>query len=256
MDEFHPKYVTLNDKDHPPLTTLLRCLLKGMSLHEEDDQQRLTTDPTIYTPSSDGRLFGFLPYRTGIAPAFRRDAIIVGPRPHVPQTPSQASAAQQHQQQLDQQQQSALGMPQATVTPMSMLKKLPSALSVPQMRISSNGNLRPLATPILTAPLTSPQSSPTPTATNGQTSPTLGPTPIPSLDGLDESRASSTPAPQDSVTPSAEATPAGVTAASPLPMKPTQPHPAAIASHHMQNNYAPLCPMGLQHTFTHSRMDW
>ncbi|KAF8490635.1 root hair defective 3 GTP-binding protein-domain-containing protein [Russula emetica] len=69
------------------------------------DHQRLTADPTIYTPSSDGRLFGFLPYRTGIAPTFRHDAIIIGPRPH-PQTPSQATAVQQHQQQLAQQQQS------------------------------------------------------------------------------------------------------------------------------------------------------
>jgi hypothetical protein len=98
-----------------------------------------------------------------------------------------------------------------------LLKKLPSALSVPQMRISSNGNLRQLATPVLTAPLTSPQSSSTPTATNGQTSPT----PIPSLDGSDDSHASSTPAPQcDTATPSAEVSPAGVIAASPMPMKP------------------------------------
>jgi enhancer of polycomb-like protein len=155
--------------------------------------------------------------------------------------------AQQHQQQLaqQQQQQSALGMPQTTGTPISMqqqLKKLPSALNVPQLRISSNGNLRPLATPVLTAPLTSPQSSPTPTATNGQTSPT----PIPSLDGSEESRASSTPAPQrDSATPSAEATPAGVTAASPMPLKPTQPHPAiSIPNGYMQNNYVPTMPNG------------
>jgi hypothetical protein len=62
------------------------------------------TDPTIYTLSSDGRLFGFLPYRTGIAPAFRCDAIIIGPRPHVLQTASQATAVQQHQRQLAQQQ--------------------------------------------------------------------------------------------------------------------------------------------------------
>jgi enhancer of polycomb-like protein len=123
-----------------------------MSLYQEDDQQQLTTDPTIYTPSSDGRLFGFLPYRTGIAPAFRRDAIIVGPRPHVSQMPSRAMAAQQHHQH---QQQSALEMPQTTGTPISMLKKLPSALSVPQMRISSNGNLCPLATPVLTSDFSS-----------------------------------------------------------------------------------------------------
>ncbi|KAF8495934.1 enhancer of polycomb-like-domain-containing protein [Russula emetica] len=244
VDEFHPKYALLGSQDLSSLTALLRYLLKGMSLYQEDDHQRLTTDPTIYTPSSDGRLFGFLPYRTGIAPAFRRDAIIVGPRPH-PQTPSQATAAQQHQQQLAQQQQSALGMPQTTGTPISMqqqLKKLPSALNVPQMRISSNGNLRPLATPVLTAPLASPQSSPTPTATNGQTSPVP-----PSLNGSEESHSSSTPAPQrDSATPSAEATPAGVTAASPMPIKPTQPH-AAISipnGYHIQNNFAPSMPNG------------
>jgi enhancer of polycomb-like protein len=254
VDEFHPKYALLDSQDRTSLTALLRYLLKGMSLYQEDDHQRLTTDPTIYTPSSDGRLFGFLPYRTGIAPAFRRDAIIVGPRPHVPQTPSQATVAQQHQQQLaqqqpqQQQQQSALGMPQTTGPPISMqLKKLPSALNVPQMRISSNGNLRPLATPVLSAPLSSPQSSPTPTATNGQTSPVP-----PSLNGSEESHSSSTPAPRDSATPSAEATPAGVTAASPMPIKPTQPHPSISIpnSYHMQNNYAPTMTNGTA-TFLH-----
>ena len=48
------------------LATLLRYLLKRMSLYQKDDHQQLTTDPTIYTPSSDGRLFGFLPYRKGV----------------------------------------------------------------------------------------------------------------------------------------------------------------------------------------------
>jgi len=68
------------------LIALPRYLLKGMSLYQEDDHERLTADPTIYTPSFDGRLLGFLPYWTGIAPAFRRDAIIVGPRPLDPLT--------------------------------------------------------------------------------------------------------------------------------------------------------------------------
>lgn len=228
-----------------------RYLLKGMSLYQEDDHQRLTTDPTIYTPSSDGRLLGYLPYRTGITPAFRRDAIIVGPRPLVPQTPSQAAAMQQHQQQLAQQQ-NALGMPQTTGTPISMqqLKKLPSALNVPQMRISSTGNLRPPATPVLTAitpsaPLTSPQSSPTPAAaTNGQASPTFPP----SLNGSEESHSSPNPAApqQDPATPSTEATSAGVSAASPMPMKPTQSHHAISISngYHIQNNYAASIPNG------------
>jgi hypothetical protein len=51
-----------------------------MSLYQEDNHQRLTTDPTIYTPSSNGHLLGFLPYRTSITPAFCREAIIVGPQ--------------------------------------------------------------------------------------------------------------------------------------------------------------------------------
>jgi hypothetical protein len=56
----------------------------------------------VYTPSPDGCLLGYLPYRTGITPTFRRDAIIVGPRPLVPQTLSQAAEMQLHQQQLAQ----------------------------------------------------------------------------------------------------------------------------------------------------------
>jgi enhancer of polycomb-like protein len=223
-----------------------------MSLYQEDDHQRLTTDPTIYTPSSDGRLLGFLPYRTGIAPAFRRDAIIVGPRPLVPQTASQAAAMQQHQQQLAQQ--SALGMPQTTGTPISMqqqMKKLPSTLNTPQMRISSNGSLRPPATPVLTAitpplPQTSPQSSPTPTATNGHTSPVPIP---PSINGSEDghSLSSSTPASQqDSTTVSVEATTAIVPAASPIPIKATQSHHAISIpnGYHVQNNYAAALPNG------------
>lgn len=228
VDEFHPKY-----------------LLKGMSLYQEDDHQRLTTDPTIYTPSSDGRLLqGFLPYRTGIAPAFRRDAIIVAPRPLVPQTPSQAAAMQQHQQHMAQQ--SAIGMPQTTGTPISMqqqMKKLPSALNVPQMRVSSNGSLRPPATPVLTAitpsaPQTSPQSSPTPTAANGQTSPTPAP---PSVNESEEPPSSCTPTQQqESATPSTEATAGSLSASSPMPIKPTQSHHALSLpnGYHLQNNYA------------------
>ncbi|KAH9036468.1 hypothetical protein EDB85DRAFT_758618 [Lactarius pseudohatsudake] len=56
-------------------------LLKGMSIYQEDSHQRLTTDLLIYTPSPDGRLLGVFPYRTGIAPAFRRDGIVIGPLP-------------------------------------------------------------------------------------------------------------------------------------------------------------------------------
>jgi hypothetical protein len=95
-----------------------------MSLYQEDNCQRLTTDPTIYTPSSDSLFLGFLPYQTGIAPAFHRNTIIIGPHPLVPQTPSQAAAMHQHQQQLAQQ--STIGMPQTTRMPISMQDDLKS----------------------------------------------------------------------------------------------------------------------------------
>ena len=240
------------------LIASFRYLLKGMSLYQEDDHQRLTTDPTIYTPSSDGRLLGFLPYRTGIAPAFRRDAIIVGPRPLVPQTPSQAAAMQQHQQHLAQQ--STIGMPQTTGTPISMqqqLKKLPSALNVPQMRVSSNGSLRPPATPVLTAitpsaPQTSPQSSPIPTAANGQTSPTPAP---PSINESEELQSSSSPTqPQESATPSTEATSGSLSTTSPMPIKPTQSHHALSLpnGYHLQNNYAATMTNGTSTYLHHS----
>jgi enhancer of polycomb-like protein len=247
-----------------------------MSLYQEDDHQRLTTDPTIYTPSSDGRLLGFLPYRTGIAPAFRRNAIIVGPWPLVPQTPSQAVAMQQHQQQMAQQ--SAIGILQTTGTPISMqqqMKKLPSALNVLQMHVSSNGSLRPPVTPILTvitpsAPQTSPHSSPMPTAANGQTSPT--PTP-PSINESEEPPSSSIPTQQlESVTPSTEATAGSLSASSPMPIKPTQSHHALSFpnGYHLQNtngiatylhpctqkNGLTMLQLWLKNAFTNGQQEW
>ena len=65
----------------------LRYLLKGMLLYQEDVHQQLTTNPTVYTPSSDGQLLGFLPYQTGITPAFHCNAITVGPYPLILSSP-------------------------------------------------------------------------------------------------------------------------------------------------------------------------
>jgi hypothetical protein len=36
-------------------------------LYEEDDHEQLTTDPTIYAPSSDGCLFGWVLYSRPVA---------------------------------------------------------------------------------------------------------------------------------------------------------------------------------------------
>ena len=49
---------------------LLRYLLKGMSLYQEDNHQQLTTNPMIYTPSSDGSSPGVLLDQMDIAPTF------------------------------------------------------------------------------------------------------------------------------------------------------------------------------------------
>jgi hypothetical protein len=75
--------------------------VSGDSAHPEVNCDRYATNWMTNTmintkKTLDGRLLGFLPYQTGIAPAFCRDAIIVSFRPLVPQTPSQASAMQQH----------------------------------------------------------------------------------------------------------------------------------------------------------------
>ena len=64
------------------ITALHTYLLKGMSLYQ---RMIASGSPPILLATSDGRLFGFLPYRTGIAHAFCRDAI-VGPCPHLSQT--------------------------------------------------------------------------------------------------------------------------------------------------------------------------
>ncbi|KAF8487696.1 hypothetical protein F5888DRAFT_1820572 [Russula emetica] len=117
------------------------------------DHQGLTADPTIYTPSSDGRLFGFLPYRTGIAPTFRHDAIIIGPRPH-PQTPSQATAVQQHQQQLAQQQQSAPA--RASQSPRSPPVSAPSPNEIDKINNNTVPSL-PHSNPRQNHPLTPPK---------------------------------------------------------------------------------------------------
>jgi len=111
------------------------------------------------------------------------------------------------------------------------LKKLPSAL---QVRISSKGNMCPLATLVLTTPLASPQPSPTPTAANRQTglaiTQRIGNRTHPPL--LFHS---------ETATSSAETTPAGMTAASLMPIKPTQPHAATSIpnAYHIQNNSRP-----------------
>ena len=130
---------------------MLRYLLEGMSfkLYQEDDHQPLTTlaDPTGFFvglspgPLQDG-------YRTRVTSRCNHcGAPFPCPSGAVPgrcDTAESATASSTAD---------ALVMPRTMGTPISMqqqsnLKKMPSALNVPQMpvRISSNGNLRPPAT--------------------------------------------------------------------------------------------------------------
>jgi hypothetical protein len=78
--------------------------------------------------SGNRHFLGFLPYRTGIALAFRRNAIIVGPRTVFLQMLSLAAAMEQHQPHLALQ--NTIRIPQMTGTPISMqqMKRPPSVL--------------------------------------------------------------------------------------------------------------------------------
>ncbi|KAI0280469.1 hypothetical protein BGY98DRAFT_1095464 [Russula aff. rugulosa BPL654] len=248
VDEFHPKYALLGSQDLSSLTALLRYLLKGCLCIKRmiTSGSPLILLSTLRHPM--GVCLGFFPTGRVLHPRSAATPLssVLVPCPTdtfsghggaaTPTTAGPAAAtAAATERSRDATDNRDTDLNAAAV------EEAASALNVPQMRISSNGNLRPLATPVLTAPMASPQSSPTPTATNGQTSPVP-----PSLNGSEESHSSSTPAPRDSATPSAEATPAGVTAASPMPIKPTQPHPAISIpnGYHIQNNYAPTMPNG------------
>ncbi|KAH9025701.1 hypothetical protein EDB83DRAFT_2656378 [Lactarius deliciosus] len=97
LNEFHPTY-----------------LLKGMSLKKTIIQQ-LTTDPTIYTLSSDGRLLGFCLIGLASPPRFVATPSLLFCVPLSLRPPSRAAAMHQHQQQSAQQ--GTIGTPQTTRRP-------------------------------------------------------------------------------------------------------------------------------------------
>ncbi|KAH9172971.1 hypothetical protein EDB89DRAFT_2162504 [Lactarius sanguifluus] len=99
LNEFHPTY-----------------LLKGMSLKKTIIQQ-LTTDPTIYTPSSDGRLLGFCLIGPASPPRFVATPSLLFHVPLSLRPPSWAAAMHQHQHQQQSAQQGAIGTPQTTGHP-------------------------------------------------------------------------------------------------------------------------------------------
>ncbi|KAI0047478.1 hypothetical protein FA95DRAFT_1518958 [Auriscalpium vulgare] len=248
VDEFNTKY-----------------LLRSMTFFQDEDHQRLTTDPTLYLPI-DGRTQGVVPYRLGMHPVLRRDAYAsaVAARPHLSQ-----AAAIQHAATQAQQANLGLTMPQTNGTPISMqaqLKKLPSTLAVPQLRISSNGGMRPPTTPTV-----APIQLPPPPSPNHPATPSDGqfasPTPVNGVDHEPRtpSSASNTntnpasdipmpPASDPNAAPAPAAAPtttATTVAAAPMPVKPPATHHAITMpnGYHM-NAFNPALPNGGGFTYT------
>jgi len=120
-------------------TTYLR---HTMTLHNEADHVQLVTDPTVVIAGPDGRPQGILPYRLGMPPlVVRRDA--QGVLRHYP------AGLNGMQPVLPSQMHSMLGLPNGT--PVSMhhqIKKMQPPAVAPQMRISSNGGMRPPSVPV------------------------------------------------------------------------------------------------------------
>ncbi|KAH9010915.1 hypothetical protein EDB85DRAFT_2281909, partial [Lactarius pseudohatsudake] len=79
-------------KPRSKTSSIQRISASKKRFYGEDDHQRLTTDPTIYTSSSDVRLSGVLPDRTGIAPPRFVATPSSSIPPPVSQTSSQAAA--------------------------------------------------------------------------------------------------------------------------------------------------------------------
>ncbi|KAI0057206.1 hypothetical protein BV25DRAFT_1812676 [Artomyces pyxidatus] len=210
----------------------LKYLRRSMSFYNEEDHLRLATDPTLYVPTADGRHNAIVPYRLGLYPSMRA-AASAGNRP----TPAQAAALQQQAQQVNQAN-LGLAMPQTNGTPISMqaqLKKMPSSLNTPQMRISSNGGMRPPTTPTVTPiqQIAHVQASPSQPATpsqsnhNGQhSSPTLR-----APEGAQQDTSNGSAAIPDIIIPSDSSSAAG--AATPMPAKPSSTHHAIT----MPNGY-------------------
>ncbi|TFK70814.1 hypothetical protein BDN72DRAFT_503858 [Pluteus cervinus] len=108
-----------------------------MTLLQEQDQQGLITDPSLLVMLPDGRQTLQFPFRLGMSPFLRRDLMRPPPPmpPHMPLPNGQGTVP--------------LTAPGGT--PISMqqqLKKMPPPGAVPQMRISSNGGMRPPTLPV------------------------------------------------------------------------------------------------------------
>ncbi|EAU90006.2 NuA4 histone acetyltransferase subunit [Coprinopsis cinerea okayama7 len=150
LDDYDPKY-----------------LRYAMTLFTDTDHAHLSTDPTIHLPNANGQQSSVIPYRLGMPPMVRRDpqgnlrpihpvhGMFLGPVPY----------------------------PGLLATPVAMqhqIKKMPPPNALPQMRISSNGGMRPPSVPGVALAAVGPQQSPPPPtaipqnpATNGIARPAI-----------------------------------------------------------------------------------
>jgi enhancer of polycomb-like protein len=129
-----------------------RFLRHTVTLLHDQDQQFLTTDNSLIVTGSDGRMQSITPYRLGMQqPMIRRDALL-GPRP-MGVHPSQGGGV-------------SVGSNMPNGTPISvqtqMKKMQPPGMSQPQQRISSNGGMRPPATPLVASMSNPPPSQSSP----------------------------------------------------------------------------------------------
>ncbi|KIL58931.1 hypothetical protein M378DRAFT_170023 [Amanita muscaria Koide BX008] len=122
VDDYNPKHISHTSK-----------------LIGEAEQHSLFTDPSIPVPTPEGRYQTVIPYRLGMVATARRDqggavrgypppGVIPPGHPGLPHPPA----------------------PGSNGTPISVqhqVKKMPPPTSVPQMRISSNGGMRPPTVP-------------------------------------------------------------------------------------------------------------
>ncbi|KAK2462409.1 hypothetical protein APHAL10511_005715 [Amanita phalloides] len=158
----------------------------SLKLLGEGEQHNLVTEPAITVPTPEGRYQTVIPYRLGMMAITRRDpGASVRPYPPPGVVPQGHPPAH------------AIPLPGANGTSLAIqhqVKKMPPPNSVPQMRISSNGGMRPLAvTPVsnlqATASAQVPGGShpvpvvqhPTPLVTNGIGRPAIN---MPHVDAL------------------------------------------------------------------------
>ncbi|KAF4622202.1 hypothetical protein D9613_009361 [Agrocybe pediades] len=111
-----------------------------MTLLKEQDQIILSSDPTLIVTGLEGRQQKVIPYRLGMQP----QPIMMKKDSQGVMRPFQASLAQLHPNH-------PLAIAAANGTPIAMphqIKKMQPPTAAPQMRISSNGGMRPPSIPV------------------------------------------------------------------------------------------------------------